>query len=48
MQRENLNSAKPSIDYGLKGLAPIKEKDEPRSADVGRDTGSKNKNALYY
>lgn len=46
--RDNLQSAKPSNDYGLKGLAPIKEKDEPRSADVGRDTGSKNKNPLYY
>jgi hypothetical protein len=46
--RENLQSAKPSQDYGLKGLAPIKERDEARSADPARDTGTKNKNALYY
>lgn len=26
--RENLQSAKPAYDYGLKGLAPIKERDE--------------------
>ena len=44
MVRDNLQSAKPSKDYGLKGLAPIKEKDEPRSADPGRDTGLKHKN----
>ena len=42
--RDNLYSAKPSVDYGLKGLAPIREKDEPRSADPGRDSGIKNKN----
>ena len=45
--RDQIQSAKPSVDYGLKGLAPIKEKDEPRSADIARDTG-KNKNVEYY
>jgi hypothetical protein len=45
--RENLQSAKPSQDHGLKGLAPIRERDEARSADPARDTG-KNKNAMYY
>lgn len=45
--RDQLQSAKPSVDYGLKGLAPIKEKDEPRSADIARDTG-KNRNVEYY
>ena len=45
--RDQLQSAKPSVDYGLKGLAPIKEKDEPRSADVARDTG-KNHNPQNY
>jgi len=36
------------MDYGLKGLMPIQEKDEPRSADPARDTGTRHKNALYY
>jgi hypothetical protein len=36
------------MDYGLKGLMPIQEKDEPRSADPARDTGTRNKNAMYY
>lgn len=36
------------MDYGLKGLAPIKEKDEPRSADPVRDTYMKHKNPQNY
>ena len=43
-----MQSAKPSVDYGLKGLAPIRERDEARSADPARDNGTKNNNPLYY
>ena len=43
-----MQSAKPSNNYGLKGLAPIRERDEARSADPRGDTGMKNKNPLYY
>eukprot|EP00347_Sterkiella_histriomuscorum_P005661 403355743 len=47
--RENLQSAKPSNAYdGLRGLAPIKERDEARSADPARDIHTKNNNPLYY
>ena len=46
--RENLQSAKPGADYGLKGLMPIQEKDEPRSADPAKDTATRNRHAQYY
>jgi hypothetical protein len=36
------------MDYNPRGLVPIKERDEARSADPARDTGIKNKDALYY
>lgn len=38
--RENLNSARPTNQYdGLKGLAPIRERDEARSADPRDNQG---------
>ena len=36
-------------DYGLRnGLAPILEREEPRSADPVRDTGMKYKDPINY
>ena len=43
-----MQSAKPSMDYGLKGLMPIQERDEARSADPAKDTYTRHKNAQYY
>ena len=46
--RDNLQSAKPGNEVGLRGLYPIKEKDEPRSADPAKDTKSRYRPAANY